>query len=102
MHRQNQSLYKAMNPEFLKDSRQTLRETSDIQPHQDPLEPVMSVSDDILTIRNASHTARNVYLLPMALALIISSFILFHNNLEWGIEGLKYETQLSEGLFLKH
>lgn len=70
-----------MNPEFLKDSRQTLRETSDIQPHQDPLEPVMSVSDDILTIRNASHTARNVYLLPMALALIISSFILFHNNL---------------------
>lgn len=73
MPRGNQSLFRALDREFIKDIWQSLRETIDIQPRQDPLEPVMSVSDDVLSIRNASHTGRNAYLLPLALAFVIGS-----------------------------
>ncbi|MBP3140588.1 hypothetical protein ACTFQF_05105 [Aliivibrio fischeri] len=48
-----------------------------VVPMDDPLEPIMSVNDDILTIRTGYHTRRNTILLPWMFSLTIMSFIAF-------------------------
>lgn len=48
-----------------------------VVPMDDPLEPIMSVNNDILTIRTGYHTRRNTLLLPLIFSLTIMSFIAF-------------------------
>ncbi|MDD1796351.1 hypothetical protein LRP50_24835, partial [Enterovibrio sp. ZSDZ42] len=51
-----------------------LREGVDVKPLDDPMEPVMSVTDEILTVRNASHNALFAFMLPMMLASWFMAF----------------------------
>ncbi|UUM31583.1 hypothetical protein [Vibrio japonicus] len=44
-----------------------------IQPAHDPLEPFMTVTDDVLTVRDARHGLRFAYLLPLVIGLWILS-----------------------------
>lgn len=44
-----------------------------IKPAQDPLEPFMTVTDDVLTVRDARHGLRFAYLLPLVIGLWILS-----------------------------
>ena len=46
-----------------------------IKPAQDPLEPFMTVTDDVLTVRDARHSLRTVFLLPLVIGLWILSFL---------------------------
>ena len=46
-----------------------------IKPAQDPLEPFMTVTDDVLTVRDARHGLRFAYLLPVVVGLWILSFL---------------------------
>ncbi len=46
-----------------------------IQPANDPLEPFMSVSDDILAVRDARHGLRTAFLLPLVVGLWILSCV---------------------------
>ncbi len=53
----------------------SLRKEVKIEPLDDPMEPVMSVTDETLSVRNASHNAVIAYLLPLMLA---SWFMTYH------------------------
>ncbi|MFV8454070.1 hypothetical protein ACNO5M_03080 [Vibrio owensii] len=46
-----------------------------IKPAQDPLEPFMTVTDDVLTVRDARHSLRTVFLLTLVIGLWILSFL---------------------------
>ena len=49
-------------------------------PEKDPMEPFMSVSDDILTLRTGYHTRRNVSILPVMIVFTIASFFRILDN----------------------
>ncbi|HDM8223770.1 TPA: hypothetical protein P0E17_003198, partial [Vibrio campbellii] len=46
-----------------------------IKPAYDPLEPFMTVTDDVLTVRDARHGLRFAYLLPLVIGLWVLSFL---------------------------
>ncbi|MGI9920272.1 hypothetical protein [Vibrio owensii] len=46
-----------------------------IKPAHDPLEPFMTVTDDVLTVRDARHGLRFAYLLPLVIGLWVLSFL---------------------------
>ncbi|MCW8349302.1 hypothetical protein MD535_25305, partial [Vibrio sp. ZSDZ65] len=51
-----------------------------IQPADDPLEPFMTVTDDVLSVRDAKNKLRFSYLLPLVIGLWILAFT-FSSNL---------------------
>ncbi|MCE7732634.1 MULTISPECIES: hypothetical protein [Vibrio harveyi group] len=46
-----------------------------IKPAHEPLEPFMTVTDDVLTVRDARHGLRFAYLLPLVIGLWVLSFL---------------------------
>ncbi|WP_157617577.1 hypothetical protein, partial [Vibrio mexicanus] len=46
-----------------------------IQPADDPLEPFMTVTDDVLSVRDAKNGLRLAYLLPLVIGLWVLSFL---------------------------
>ncbi|RJX70143.1 hypothetical protein DZ860_13355 [Vibrio sinensis] len=51
-----------------------LRRNVKIDPQDEPLSPIMSVTDTIMTAKGASQTARMIYLLPL---MLLSWFVLY-------------------------
>ena len=46
-----------------------------IKPAHDPLEPFMTVTDDVLAVRDARHGLRFAFLLPLVIGLCVLSFL---------------------------
>ncbi len=61
-------------PQRLSKWRDSFASQFKLQPDNDPLEPFMTVTDDILSVRDARHGARFAYLLPLVIGLWILSF----------------------------
>lgn len=64
----NQTIWKAIHAQPLSNWWDALRNDITVEPMDDPLNPIMSVTDKIMTVRNAVSTGRNIYLLPLMLA----------------------------------
>ncbi|WP_052772123.1 hypothetical protein [Vibrio mexicanus] len=62
-------------------------------PMKDPLDPIMSVKSDIMTLRTGYHTRRNVALIPMMLTLTFFAF-LQSTNVPW--PNLSAEQKIAE------
>ena len=65
-------IFGVVHPKALSGQWQALRQI-DIEARPDPLEPIMSVTPQALSIRDNSHTFRDVFLLPMMLAFWVLS-----------------------------
>jgi len=59
--------------------REAFSKRKTIPPAKDPLEPFMSVTDDILSVRNARHGLRFTYLMPLVIGLWVLSFVFIGN-----------------------
>ncbi|OLQ89769.1 hypothetical protein BIY21_14635 [Vibrio ponticus] len=67
-------LVKYQYPQRLIKWRDEFAKREPIEPDVDPLEPFMSVTDDVLTVREASHGLRFSFLLPLVIGLWMLSF----------------------------
>ena len=45
--------------------QQKFKDTIELDAYADPSEPIMSVDDNVLSIRNAAHNIRLIYFLPI-------------------------------------
>ncbi|CAH1600714.1 conserved hypothetical protein [Vibrio jasicida] len=67
-------LVRYQHPQRLSQWRETFAsQFKPIKPAHDPLEPFMTVTDDVLTVRDARHGLRFAYLLPLVVGLWILS-----------------------------
>ena len=57
---------------------QAIRQTVDISPCHTPPEPIMTITEDTMTVQDASLRGRNIFLLPLMLAFWCSLFLGAH------------------------
>ncbi|UTZ21897.1 hypothetical protein [Vibrio campbellii] len=57
--------------------RNTFEQTIDLEAYPDPGVPIMSVNDNVLSIRNAAHNIRSVYFLPWLIGLWLCLFFIY-------------------------
>lgn len=69
-------LVRYQHPQRLSQWRETFASRfKPIKPAHDPLEPFMTVTDDVLTVRDARHGLRFAYLLPLVIGLWFLAFV---------------------------
>jgi hypothetical protein len=65
--------WKRRHAQRLTNWRQQFKDTIELDAYADPGEPIMSVDDNVLSIRNAAHNIRLVYLLPLVIGFWVTS-----------------------------
>lgn len=73
-------IFGVVHPKSLSGQWAALRNIT-VEPRSDPLEPIMSVTPSILSIRDNSRTARNIFILPWMLAFWLISAIWVGNGM---------------------
>lgn len=71
--------WKRRHAQRLVNWREQFESTIELDAYPDPGEPIMSVNDNVLSIRNASHNIRSVYFLPWVIGLWLCSFWLYND-----------------------
>ena len=75
--------WKRRHAQRLTNWRQKFKDTIELDAYADSSEPIMSVDDNVLSIRNAAHNIRLIYFLPWVIGLWLC-FIWIYNDIKPG------------------